>query len=309
MGDCIGVDVSKHHFDWVAGGFGDVARAPNTRVGVRRMVAKLRGLEATRIVVESTGGYERALTEALSEADLPVVLVNPWRVRRFGEGLGVLAKTDPIDARILALYGERAQPSRRPLPGPRQRQMADLVRRRRQLIAMIVAEKSRLDTAPRHVRSDVAGVVKHLEGRIARLDRRIDAALVADPERAELFELLQSVPGVGPGVARTLVVDLPELGHLDRREIASLVGVAPFARDSGLKRGQRKVRGGRASVRIALYLAAMSASRFNPVLRELYERLRKAGKAPKLAFIAVARKMLTMLNAIARERTFWEPNT
>jgi len=152
-------------------------------------------------------------------------------------------------------------------------------------------------------------VVQHLEDRIARLDRRIDTALAADPERAELFELLQSVLGVGPGVARTLVVDLPELGHLDRREIASLVGVAPFAKDSGLRRGQRRVRGGRASVRTALYLAAMSASRFNPVLRELYERLRKTGKAPKLAFIAVAREMLTMLNAIARERTSWEPNT
>jgi transposase len=309
MGLQIGIDVSKHHLDWASSQDETVRHLRNDRRSVGQLVRRLAGLAPERIIVESTGGYERLVVDRLAEAGLPVVVVNPYRVRRLGEGLGILAKTDPIDARLLALYGEHVQPMIRPIPQGETRKLADLVARRRQLIAMIVAEKSRLDTAPRHVRSDVAGVVKHLEGRIARLDRRIDAALVADPERAELFELLQSVPGVGPGVARTLVVDLPELGHLDRREIASLVGVAPFARDSGLKRGQRKVRGGRASVRTALYLAAMSASRFNPVLRELYQRLRKAGKAPKLAFIAVARKMLTMLNAIARERTFWEPNT
>ena len=309
MGLQIGIDVSKHHLDWASSQDETVRHLRNDRRSVGQLVRRLAGLAPERIIVESTGGYERLVVDRLAEAGLPVVVVNPYRVRRLGEGLGILAKTDPIDARLLALYGEHVQPMIRPIPQGETRKLADLVARRRQLIAMIVAEKSRLDTAPRHVRSDVAGVVKHLEGRIARLDRRIDAALVADPERAELFELLQSVPGVGPGVARTLVVDLPELGHLDRREIASLVGVAPFARDSGLKRGQRKVRGGRASVRTALYLAAMSASRFNPVLRELYQRLRKAGKAPKLAFIAVARKMLTMLNAIARERSSWEPNT
>jgi transposase len=308
MGLQIGIDVSKHHLDWASSQDETVRHLRNDRRSVGQLVRRLAGLAPERIIVESTGGYERLVVDRLAEAGLPVVVVNPYRVRRLGEGLGILAKTDPIDARLLALYGEHVQPMIRPIPQGETRKLADLVARRRQLIALIVAEKSRLDTAPRHVRSDVAGVVKHLEGRIARLDRRIDAALVADPERAELFELLQSVPGVGPGVARTLVVDLPELGYLDRREIASLVGVAPFARDSGLKRGQRKVRGGRASVRTALYLAAMSASRFNPVLQELYQRLRKAGKPPKLAFIAVARKMLTMLNAIARERISWEPN-
>lgn len=308
MGLQIGIDVSKHHLDWASSQDETVRHLRNDRRSVGQLVRRLAGLAPERIIVESTGGYERLVVDRLAEAGLPVVVVNPYRVRRLGEGLGILAKTDPIDARLLALYGEHVQPMIRPILQGETRKLADLVARRRQLIAMIVAEKSRLDTAPRHVSSDVAGVVKHLEGRIARLDRRIDAALVADPERAELFELLQSVPGVGPGVARTLVVDLPELGYLDRREIASLVGVAPFARDSGLKRGQRKVRGGRASVRTVLYLAAMSASRFNPVLQALYERLRKAGKAPKLAFIAVARKMLTILNAIARERISWEPN-
>jgi transposase len=305
MGDCIGVDVSKHHLDWVRGGQGSVAKVPNTSAGIRRLVAKLRNLEATLIVVESTGGYERALTEALSAADLPVVLVNPWRVRRFGEGLGVLAKTDPLDARILALYGERAEPVRRPLPSPRQREMADLVRRRRQLIAMIVAEKSRLDTASAAVRSDIQTLVKILERRVAKIDVRIDTAIDADPEKAAHRERLQSVPCVGPGIARALIVDLPELGSLGRRQIASLVGIAPFARDSGNKTGKRRIRAGRSAPRTALYLAAMNGARFNPVLKTFYLRLIEAGKPPKLAFIALARKLLTILNAMLRDGTTW----
>jgi len=166
---------------------------------------------------------ERALTEALSAAGLPIVLVNPWRVRRFGEGLGVLAKTGPLDARVLALFGERARPPRRPLPGPRQREMADLVRRRRQLIAMIVAEKSRLDTASSVIRRDIQSLVQILERRVSKLDDRIDRAIAKDPERAETWRRVQTAPSVGPGVARALVIDLPELGALGRREITSLV--------------------------------------------------------------------------------------
>ena len=306
MGDSIGVDVSKHHLDWTLGGDGNVERIPNTPAGVRRVVAKFRSLEAALIVVESTGGYERGLTEALSEAGLPVVLVNPWRVRRFGEGLGVLAKTDPLDARILALYGERAQPERRPLPGPRQRQMADLVRRRRQLIAMIVAEKSRLDTASVVIRRDIQALVKVLERRVVKIDERIDAAIAADPEKAENYERLQSAPSVGPGVARALIVDLPELGALSRKQITSLVGLAPFAKDSGRKTGQRRIRAGRSGPRTALYLAAMNGARFNPVLKAMYERLTAAGKPPKVAFIALARKLLTILNAMVRDGTTWK---
>jgi len=306
MGDSIGVDVSKHHLDWTLGGDGNVERIPNTPAGVRRVVAKFRSLEAALIVVESTGGYERGLTEALSEAGLPVVLVNPWRVRRFGEGLGVLAKTDPLDARILALYGERAQPERRPLPGPRQRQMADLVRRRRQLIAMIVAEKSRLDTASAVIRRDIQALVKLLERRVVKIDERIDAAIAADPEKAENCERLQSAPSVGPGVARALIVDLPELGALSRKQITSLVGLAPFAKDSGRKTGQRRIRAGRSGPRTALYLAAMNGARFNPVLKAMYERLTAAGKPPKVAFIALARKLLTILNAMVRDGTTWK---
>ena len=309
MGDCIGVDVSKHHLDWVLGGKGNVARVPNAPVGVRRLVAAIRRLEVDLIIVESTGGYERALTESLSEADLPVVLVNPWRVRRFGEGLGVLAKTDPLDAQILALYGERAQPERRPLPGPRQRQMADLVRRRRQLMAMIVAEKSRLDTASAVIRRDIQALVKVLERRVKKVDEHLDTAIAADPEKAENCERLQSAPSVGPGVARVLIVDLPELGALSRKQITSLVGLAPFAKDSGSKTGQRRIRAGRSGPRTALYLAAMNGARFNPVLKAMYERLIAAGKPPKVAFIALARKLLTILNAMVRDGTTWQQAT
>jgi transposase len=309
MGDCVGVDVSKHHLDWALGGNGNVDRLPNTPAGVRCLVAAVRRLSVDRIVVESTGGYERSLTEALTAAALPVVLVNPWRVRRFGEGLGVLAKTDPLDARVLAMFGERARPEQRPLPGARQREMADLVRRRRQLIAMIVAEKSRLDTASPIVRRDINSLIQLLERRVVTLDERIDRAIADDPEKSEQWRRLQTAPCVGPGVARALIVDLPELGSLGRRQITSLVGLAPFAKDSGKKSGYRRIRAGRAAPRSALYLAAMNGARFNAVLKEMYQRLIAAGKPPKLALIALARKLLTILNAMVRDRTNWQQTT
>jgi transposase len=309
MGVCVGIDVSKHQLDWVLGAEGSVERSPNTPGGVRRLVTRLRKIDPASIIVESTGGYERALTEALTSADLPVILVNPWRVRRFGEGLGVLAKTDPLDARVLALFGERARPPRRPLPGPRQREMADLVRRRRQLIAIIVAEKNRCDTASKLIRRDIQSLVRLLERRVAKLDGRIDQAIAQDGERAENCIRLQTAPSVGPGVARALIIDLPELGALGRRQIASLVGLAPFAKDSGKKSGYRRIRAGRAAPRTALYLAAMNGARFNPVLKAMYDRMIAAGKPPKVALIALARKLLTILNAMVRDRTDWQQAT
>jgi transposase len=283
----------------------DPAR-PQRAGPIAQLVRQLVALEPRRIVVESTGGYERRLVTKLAEAGLPVVVVNPRRVRSFGQALGILAKTDALDARLLALFGEKAEPEVRPILQGRARLLADLVARRRQLVSMVVAEKSRRETAATAVRRSIEVMLRVLAQQVRALERRIDQTLGEDLETAELAALLQTVPSVGPGVARTLLVDLPELGHLGRREIASLVGVAPFARDSGKIRGVRYIRGGRSSVRTALYLAAMNASRFNPVLRALYERLRQAGKPPKLAFVAVARKLLTILNAIARERTAWQ---
>jgi transposase len=306
---CVGVDVSKQHLDWVLGGEGSVSRVNNTPAGVRSLTAKLRRRDMGLIVVESTGGYERALVEALAKASLPVVLVNPWRVRRFSEGMGVLAKTDPVDARILALFGERARPPRRPLPGPTQRQLADLIRRRRQLIAMVTAEKNRLDTATAVIKRDINALVKILERRVAKIDERIDTAIASDPEKAENWERLQTTPSVGPGVARALIIDLPELGSLGRKQIASLVGLAPFAKDSGRKAGHRRIRAGRSAPRTALYLAAMNAARFNPTLKPVYDRMIAAGKPPKVAFIALARKLLTILNAMVRDGTTWQQAT
>jgi len=306
MAECVGIDVAKHTLEWSLGAEGKIQQARNEPRPIAQLVRRLVVLDPERIVVESTGGYERALVAKLAEAGLPVVVVNPRRVRSFGEALGSLAKTDAIDARLLALFGEKVQPPLRPILQGTDRLLADLVARRRQVVAMIVAEKNRRDTASATVRRTIAPVLRTLAKLVRGLEREIDAALLRDADRAELSTLLQTVPGVGPGVARTLLIDLPELGHLGRREIASLVGVAPFARDSGTFRGQRRIRGGRASVRTALYLAAMTAARFNPTLRELYERLRVAGKPPKLAFVAVARKLLTILNAIARERTAWQ---
>lgn len=303
---CIGIDVSKHSLEWAAAPGGKIQHVLNEPRPIAGLVHHLVSLGPERIVVESTGGYERRLVAKLAEAGLPVVVVNPRRVRSFGEGMGILAKTDAIDARLLALFGEKVRPPIRPILQGKDRLLADFVARRRQIVALIVAEKSRRDTASEPVRRLMAPLLRQLESHLAKLDTKLEAALLEDGERAELHELLQTVPGVGPGVARTLLVDLPELGQLGRREIASLVGVAPFARDSGKVRGVRRIRGGRASVRTVLYLAAMNAARFNPVMRMLYQRLRQAGKPPKLAFIAVARKLLTILNAIARERTAWQ---
>lgn len=306
-GVSVGVDVSKQHLDYVIGSEGKAARVRNSTAEIRRLIAALSAAgPVDRVVVESTGGYERALTEALSAAGLPVVLMNPWRVRRFGEGLGVLAKTDAIDARVLALFGERATPTIRPLPGPGERHTADLVRRRRQLNSMIVAEKNRLEHATGAVRRDIQSLVGVLERRAAKTDRLIDQAIAADETRSETRTQLQAVPCVGPGIARVLIVDLPELGKIGRREIASLVGIAPFANDSGKKTGHRRIRAGRSGPRTALYLAALNGSRFNPQLKVMYDRLIAAGKPPKVALIAIARKLLTILNAMVRDGTQWQ---
>jgi transposase len=301
----VGVDVSKDTLAFAEGPDAPVRQVSNDRRSVAALVRRFRKLQPVRIVLESTGGYERALLHALAEAGLPVVLVNPWRVRRFGEGLGILAKTDPLDARLLARFAATAELPLAPIRQGAQRRVADRVARRRQLIDMLVAEKNRLGIAPCELHGEIKSLIAILERRIRKLDDCIDAFLCEDLERRAVGELLQTVPSIGPAIARTLLVDLPELGALSRREIASLVGVAPFARDSGKKRGQRRVRGGRASVRTALYLAAMTGSRFNPVLRAFYQRLRAAGKPPKLAFVALARKLLTILNAMVRNLTTW----
>jgi len=305
MGVCIGVDVSKDYLDWTLGEADEPHRVANTARGAARLVASIKRLSFSLVVVESTGGYERRIIEVLDRHSVPVALVNPWRVRRFGEGLGVLAKTDPLDARVLAIFGERADPPRRLPTSDAQRLLADLVRRRRQLIDLVVGEKSRLENACREVRRDIQTLIGVLERRVAKLDERIDAAIEADPDRLQVREILESAPCVGPGIARALVVDLPELGSLGRREITSPCGLAPYAKDSGRKSGYRRIRAGRAAPRTALYLAALNGSRFNPELKRMYDRLIDAGKPPKVALVAIARKLLTILNAMVRDRLRW----
>lgn len=302
----VGVDVAKEHLDWADEAERPVERVANDARGIRQLVRHFGKLAPELIVLESTGGYERPLLYALAEAGLAVVLVNPWRVRRFGEGVGVLGKTDAIDARLLARFGALTKPSPTIVPQAAKRATAELIARRRQLIGMIVTEKQRLGQAATALRPEISALVMILERRVARLDERIDAALSQDLERHQTQEILQSVPSVGPGVARTLLIDLPELGALSRRKIASLAGVAPFPRDSGKKSGHRRIRAGRAAVRTALYLAAMNGARFNPILKAMYERLRHAGKPAKVAFVALARKLLTILNAMVRDRTAWQ---
>lgn len=305
MATFVGIDVSKGKLDWAVH-HGAEGSTGNHKRGIRRLVAQLQPLRPTLVAVESTGGYERALLEELQQAGVPVALVNPWRVRRFAEGLGELAKTDPIDARLLARFADQARPAPTAPKSPEQRETGHLARRRRQLITMIVAEKNRLEHADACVRRDLQTLIQILERRVAKLDDRLDPAIHADVEKRELAERLQSAPCVGPGIARTLIAELPELGALDRRQIAALVGVAPYARDSGRKQGARWIRAGRAAPRTALYLAALNGARFNPVLRRFYTRLIEAGKPPKLALIALARKLLTILNAMARDRSDWQ---
>jgi transposase len=306
MTHCAGIDVSKDHLDLALHEDSEVERLPNSLRGAKAIAQRLRTSEVQRVVVESTGGYERRLVAALEKAGIPVALVNPWRVRRFGEGLGLLAKTDSIDARLLARFARQAEPAETPAKSRESRRLGSFIRRRRQLVAMVVAEKARLENADRWLQSSIQDLVRILERRVEKIDALIDQAVERDPILAGKRDLIRSVPCIGPGITRALLIDLPELGSLNRKQVAALVGVAPYARDSGRKTGLRSIRAGRQAPRTALYLAAMNASRFHPEMKTFYERLRAAGKPPKLAFIAVARKLLTSINAIVRDQKPWQ---
>jgi transposase len=302
-----GIDVSKDFLDLALDEGSEVERLPNSAAGVRVAADRLRSVELQGVVIESTGGYERRVLRALHAAGIPVSLVNPWRVRRFGEGLGLLAKTDAIDARLLARFARQVSPPRTASRSAESLRLATYTARRRQLIAMIVAEKARLENAEAWLRKSIAEVVGLLERRVKKIDALIDDAIGRDEKLRSNRDLIQSVPCVGPGITRTLLVELPELGTLSRKEVASLVGLAPFARDSGRKQGARRIRSGRHAPRSALYLAALNASRFHPDMKLFYERLRESGKPPKVALIAVARKLLTSINAIIRDQRPWAP--
>jgi len=304
----VGVDVSKDKLDVHVLPQGESFSVSRDAKGIEELVGRIVPVEPAAIGIEATGGFERIVAAGLAAAELPVVVINPAQVRAFARSLGQRAKTDPIDAAVIARFVEAIKPPIRPLPDEETQLLSDLVTRRSQIIQMIVAEKQREKRAVnRHVRKSLARLIKALEKEINAIDEEIDSTLRGSPVWCEKEELLSSVPGVGSITTRTLLAEVPELGKLDRRRIASLVGLAPFARQSGQWRGKSSIVGGRAAVRSVLFMAAMTARRHNPVLKLFFERLVVAGKPRMVALIAVARKLLTILNAILRDKKPWQP--
>jgi len=297
----IGIDVSQAHLEICV--HDTVFTHPYRLRDLPSLVARLRAYAPARIVVEATGGLERPLLQALGAAGLPVTLVNPYRVRLFARSLGQWAKTDRLDAQVLVRYGESAKLPLLVLPRPEQQTLKALVVRRRQVIDLLLVERNRLRRAPAEVRPSVEWVLARLEEEVQRLEAAITALLEA-AFGAE-YALLTQVPGVGVVTAATLLAELPELGHLNGKQIAALVGVAPLADDSGTKSGPRHIRGGRQPVREVLYMATLAAVQFNPRLRRFYRRLVEAGKPKKVALVAAMRKLLVWLNAILRDRQPW----
>lgn len=303
----VGIDVSKATLDVASLPDAETWTVTNDDAGLAELLPRLVTLRPTLIVLEATGGFESAAIAALAKLGLPVVVVNPRQVRDFAKAMGRLAKTDAIDALTLALFGERVRPAVRPLPDEAAQLLDALLTRRRQLLEMLTAEKNRLGFARGPVRRDIATHIRWLEKRLANVDGDLADAIAASPLYRAQDDLLRSVPGVGRVTAVTLLGKLPELGHLSRRKIAALVGVAPLNHDSGTLRGKRFVWGGRAPVRAVLYMAALVGIRHNPVLRAFYERLRAAGKPFKVAATACRRKLLTILNAMVHHQRKWDP--
>lgn len=303
-----GIDVSKDHLD-VAETGRTPWRVDQTPEGIASLVAHWQADPPQTVVLEATGGYETAAATALSAVGIPVAVVNPRHVRAFAQATGRLAKTDRVDAQVLAHFAAAVRPAVRPLPTAQADALSSLVVRRRQLIDMLVAEKNRRQQAPPSVRPGITAHIRYLEAEVARVDKDLHQAVQESPLWRVQEDLLRSVPGIGPLTAVVLLAELPELGTLDRKKIAALVGVAPFAQDSGRLHGKRTCWGGRAGVRTTLYMATLAALRCNPVIRAFYTRLVGAGKAPKAALTACMHKLLTILNAMVKHHHLWQPAT
>lgn len=306
QGMYVGIDISKLWLDVAFRPSGETAKFENTPSGIEALLGQLRTDELKLVVVESTGGYEREVALKLGVEGVPLAVVNPRHVRDFAKALGKLAKTDKIDAAVIAHFAEAVGPEPQQPKSEDMLELQELVSRRKQLIQMLTSEKTRLRQArAKKVRKDVEETIKFLKKRIKNTDLDIQNRLKKSAFWKEDMNLLTSVPGIGPVATMSIISSLPELGKLNRKQISALVGVAPLCRDSGNYHGKRTTWGGRASVRTALFMATLSAARFNPVIRRFYERLLAAGKAPMVALIACMRKLLTILNAILKTRTSW----
>ena len=302
----IGVDVSKDNLDVAVGPSGESMRFANSEDGIALLADFIQPLTPALVLFEATGGWEMNAVRHLAAKRLPLVVINPRQVRDFAKATGQLAKTDAIDARILARFGQAVRPEVRPLKSEELRKLDALITRRRQIVEMITIERNRLVTAPEWIRPDIEELIAILRKRLDAINRDLNRLIRKSPLWREKDKILQSVPGVGPVTAMTLLADLPELGALNRKQVAALVGVAPLNCDSGMCQGKRKIWGGRAAIRSVLYMCALTASRCNPVIREFYQRLRQAGKLPKVALTACMRKILVILNAMMRSRTCWK---
>ena len=305
----IGTDVAKDRVDIAVRPTGQSRSVSYEEEEVEKLVARLQGLEPTAVILEATGGLELTLVAALTAASLPVAVVNPRQVRDFAKSTGQLAKNDRLDAQALAHFGEAVHPPMRALRDADTQVFGAMLARRRQVVAILVAENNRLGRVLQEVRPRIEAHIAWLEQELSELDGALRQTILSSPVWRERDELLRSVPGVGNQVSMTLLADLPELGSIGRKQIAALVGVAPFSRDSGRHRGRRTTWGGRARVRGVLYMGALVAARRNPVIRQFYQRLLAAGKPKKLALTACMRKLLIMLNSMAKTGKHWDPIT
>lgn len=303
----VGIDVAQARLDIAVRPSGEQWTSPHDDEGIAALVTRLQALGPTLVVLEATGGRELALAGALAAAQVPTAIVNPRQVRDFAKAIGQLAKTDALDAQVLARFAEVIRPEPRALPDAQAQELAAVLTRRRQVVAMLTAEQQRLSTTLPAVRPRVETHVRWLRQELRALDGDLQERIRTSPLWCEQAALLRTVPGVGPVLALTLLAHLPELGTLDRKPLAALVGLAPRPADSGTRRGRRVIWGGRAQVRATLYMSTLAAVRHNPVLRRFYERLLAAGKPKKLALVACMHKLLLILNAVLRQRTPWQP--
>lgn len=303
----VGIDVSKDRLDIHVLPSGEAFVVSRDAAGVEEAIGRLLPLQPQLVGVEATGGYETIVAASLSAAGLPLVVINPAQVRAFAQALGKRAKTDPIDAAVIAGFLAATKPELRPLADAETQALADLVTRRRQIIQMIVAERQRERRAAARPKRSIARLLRALEKELASLDQDIDDDVRGSPAWREKEDLLTSIPGIGQTIARTIIAEIPEGGTLDRRQIAALAGLAPYTRQSGQWRGRSFIGGGRATVRSAIFMGAMVAIRFNPTLRAFHQRLIARGKPKMVALIAVVRKLLTIINAILRDKKPWQP--